>query len=100
MKRATLGRLLFGVVVAALVVGQLPVGAQSGVPPAPQPLPPVANDDPWFGAVQAISAPQAALNAGVKWQRLIFPWELIQPNGPNDFGQGYFSDAEVDAQRA
>jgi hypothetical protein len=71
MKRVVLGQLLFGVIVAALVAGQLPVRAQGntppaqgGMPPAPTPLPPV-RDDPWFGAVQAISAPQAALNARV-----------------------------------
>ena len=100
MERARLGRLLIAVGVAALVLGQLPVGAQDGAPPAPQPLPSVAHNDPWFGAVQAISAPQAALDAGVKWQRLIFPWDQIQPNGSGDFGQGYFSDAQIDAQRA
>src|SRR3954469_24502778 len=109
MKRVALGRLLVGAMVAALLVGQLPVGAQGGVPPAGaqggtppalQPLPPVANGDSWFGAVQAIFAPQAALNAGVKWQRLIFPWDQIQPNNAGEFGQGYFSDAEIDAQRA
>lgn len=100
MNRAALGRLVVVGMLGALLLGQLPVGAQGGVPPAPQPLPPVANADPWFGVVQAIAAPQAALNAGVKWQRLIFPWDQIQPNGPNDFGQGYFSDADIDAQRA
>ncbi|HEY7067162.1 MAG TPA: glycosyl hydrolase [Chloroflexota bacterium] len=107
MKRVMLGRLMFGVMVAALVVGQLPVRAQGGpspaqgsVPPAPTPLPPVRSDDPWFGAVQAIAAPQAALNAGVKWQRLIFPWDQIQPNNSTEFQQGYFSDADIDAQLA
>src|SRR5690349_16535279 len=39
--------------------------------PAPPTLQPVANDDPRFGAVQAIYAPQPAANAGVKWERLI-----------------------------
>jgi hypothetical protein len=99
MKRAMLTRLVVGIM-AGLLVGQLPVGAQGGVPPAPTPLPPVVSDDPWFGAVQAIHAPQAALNAGVKWQRLIFPWDQIQPNNVGEFGRGYFSDADIDAQHA
>src|SRR5437764_1049265 len=107
MKRVMLGRLVFGAMVTALVMGQLPVRAQGGpnpaqggVPPAPTPLPPVRSDDPWFGAVQAISAPQAALNAGVKWQRLIFPWDQIQPNNSTEFRHGYFSDTDIDAQLA
>jgi hypothetical protein len=119
MGRATLGRLGVGVALIALMAGQLPVGAQGGgpgaqsgappaggvpaqggVPAAPAPLPPVVSDDPWFGAVQAIFAPQAALNAGVKWQRLIFPWDQIQPNNGSQFEKGYFSDADVDGQRA
>jgi hypothetical protein len=100
MKRGALGRLLVGAIAVALLVGQLPVGAQGGPSPVPQPLPPVASSDSWFGAVQAIRAPQAALNAGVKWQRLIFPWDQIQPNNAGEFGQGYFSDPDIDAQRA
>src|SRR6266849_9729699 len=62
-----------------------PTTAASPTAPPPQvaPLPPVANDDPRFGAVQAAFAPQAAQNAGVKWERLIFPWNGIQPNGPS-----------------
>lgn len=98
--RPALARLLICVALAAIGVGQLPAAAQDGVPAAPQPLPPVANDDPWFGAVQTIAAPQAALNAGVKWTRLIFPWEDIQPDGPGDFRPGYFSEAELEAHRA
>ena len=50
--------------------------------------------------VQSISAPQLAANAGVKWSRLIFPWEQIQPNGPNDFQPGYFTDAQLDTVRS
>jgi hypothetical protein len=84
------------VVLAAL--GQLPVSAQDTI--APQPLPPVPNDDPWFGMVQSVSAPRTFVNAGARWTRLIFPWEDIQPNGPGDFRQGYFSEAEIEAQRA
>jgi hypothetical protein len=60
----------------------------------------VASDDPWFGAVQSIAAPQAGINAGVKWQRLIFAWNQIQPDGPSDFKQGEYSDAQIDAQIA
>jgi hypothetical protein len=68
--------------------------------PAPPTLQPVANDDPRFGAVQAINAPQAAANAGVKWERLIFPWNEIQPNGPSDFEQGWFSEQQINGELA
>jgi hypothetical protein len=107
------------ITLAGLLVGSLPVGAQTGgtptstptrvpasptptrVPPTPVPsLPPVANSDARFGAVQAIFAPQAAAAAGVKWERLIFPWNEIQPNGPSDFEQGWFTDEQINAEIA
>jgi len=31
----------------------------------------------FFGAVQAIYNPERAAQAGVQWERLIFPWSLI-----------------------
>src|SRR5438105_8406387 len=94
----------------AVLGGGGPVGAQGSGPPAASPpgsgppglqaLPAVASDDPWFGAVQAIAAPQAAQNAGVKWQRLIFAWNAIQPDGPGDFKAPEYSDADVNGQLA
>jgi len=91
--------------VALLVVGGVllaegPAGAQVNPGVDPQPLPPVANNDPRFGAVQAIFAPQLAVNAGVRWERLIFPWNVIQPNGPADFEEGWFSDEQINAELA
>jgi hypothetical protein len=73
---------------------------QPAANPAPSPLPIVPNPDPWFGAVQAIYAPEAAFNAGVSWQRLIFPWSEIQPQNTNQIEAGWFSDAQIAAQRA
>jgi len=102
--------------VGGLLLASLPVDAQGTptptaaptrtatvaptVPPMPPTLPPVANDDPRFGAVQAIYGPQASQAAGVKWERLIFPWNEIQPNGPNDFEQGWFTDDQINAELA
>jgi hypothetical protein len=107
-----------------LLLGGVPVGAQTGgtpppgpatptptrppasptatpIPPTPVPtLPPVANSDPRFGAVQAIFGPQAAAAAGVKWERLIFPWNEIQPNGPTDFEQGWFTEEQINGEIA
>src|SRR5581483_4937054 len=101
-----------------LLLGGVPVGAQSGaatptptrpavsppatrLPPTPVPtLPPIANGDPRFGAVQAIFAPRAAAAAGVKWERLIFPWNEIQPNGASDFEQGWFTEDQINGEIA
>jgi len=95
-----LARLFIWVALAVVCLGYVPAAAQQGTPDAPQPLPRVPNEDPWFGAVNTTSNVQASVNAGAKWTRLIFPWEQIQPTGPRDFSQGYFSDADIVAQRA
>src|SRR5829696_4004115 len=104
--------------VATLVLGSFPVDAQTGqfgpratstplatpTPPPPTPIvppqAPVVNNDPRFGVVQAIFNPQLALNAGARWERLIFPWNQIQPNGPNDFDQGWFTEEQLNSQLA
>ena len=100
MLRLRAYRLVLCSVLATTFLGQTPAAAQDNVPVAPAPLPRMANDDQWFGMVQAVSAPQTAVNAGVKWTRLIFPWEQMQANGPNDFLPGYFSDAELQSVRS
>src|SRR5215469_10655499 len=49
----------------------------------------------FFGAVQSIYNPDRAAQAGVQWERLIFPWSLIQKTGPNSWRDGYFSDQQI-----
>lgn len=68
--------------------------------PVVPPQPPVVNNDPRFGVVQAIFNPQLALNMGARWERLIFPWNQIQPNGPADFEQGWFSEDQLNSELA
>jgi len=51
--------------------------------------------DRFFGAVQSIYNPDRATQLGVQWERLIFPWSLIQKSGPGDWNVGYFSDQQV-----
>ncbi|MGD2178964.1 MAG: hypothetical protein PVG71_14215, partial [Anaerolineae bacterium] len=58
-----------------LVIGQClwrmaPVAAQDGPP------------DIRFGAVEAFRDPVAAAEAGVGWDRILFYWSELQPNGP------------------
>jgi hypothetical protein len=70
----------------------------------PQPVegaPPTVPDtrERFFGAVQSIYNPDRAAQAGVQWERLIFPWSLIQKTGPTAWANGYFSDQQI-AQEA
>jgi hypothetical protein len=63
-----------------------------------RPLPPVASQDERFGMVQGIQAPELAFQAGARWDRIIFPWSLIQQKGPDSWQELYFSDAAIRAQ--
>ena len=53
---------------------------------------PVRAQDPppgvRFGAVEAFRDPVAAAEAGVGWERILFYWSELQPNGPEDWN-GY-----------
>ena len=66
--------------------------ADQGVASTPQGQP---TTERFFGAVQAIFNPQRAAEAGVQWQRLIFPWSMIQKDGPNSWSDGYFTDQQI-----
>jgi hypothetical protein len=75
----------------ALLLTALPAGVA-----AQTPLPPVQNGDPFFGAVQAVYSPDPAARAGVRWERLVFWWSRMQPNGPgDDLRDSWFSDAQI-----
>ena len=67
---------------------------------AVRPLPPVTETDGRFGLVQGIQASDLALKAGARWDRIIFPWSLIQKDGPTSWSELYFSDAAIRAQAA
>src|SRR5215510_9045810 len=62
------------------------------------PLPAVHTDDGRFGMVQGIVQPDLAWQAGARWDRIIFPWSLIQRDGPNSWTQLYFTDEAIRAQ--
>lgn len=64
---------------------------------APEPLPPVAPHDPRFGIVQAIQSPGLASALGASWERIIFPWSVMERE-PGRIGPGYFSEARIRAQ--
>jgi len=48
--------------------------------------------DPRFGAVEAFRSPQDAAELGPGWERVIFFWLALQPNGPNEWDDFYYED--------
>ena len=81
-------RLLLTLLLATVVLaGQMPLASAQA-----------QQTDPRFGAVQAISSPDKAAQAGVRWERIIFPWAEMQPDSPDQLLQGYYSDAQIDGQ--
>src|SRR5205823_14882698 len=94
--------LVAGALRAMFVILALPPPLLAADPrPAPSavtPLPAVSTSDGWFGMVQGIQAPDLAFQAGARWDRVIFPWSLIQKDGPNAWSEQYFSDAAIQAQ--
>ncbi len=84
----------------ALLLALLPPALPARADPV-QSDPSAANQrERFFGAVQAIFNPGRAAEAGVQWERLIFPWSLIQKNGPDSWDKGYFTDDQVAQERA
>ncbi len=72
----------------------LPVLPAQAAPP-PTGSDPARRPERFFGAVQAIFNPTRAEQAGVQWERLIFPWSLIQKDGPGSWSKGYFDDDQI-----
>src|SRR4051794_10054539 len=62
------------------------------------PLPAVTTDDSRFGMVQGLIQPDLAYDAGARWDRIVFPWSLIQKDGPNSWNELYFTDEQIRAQ--
>src|SRR5438045_5247412 len=85
---------------ACVLVTNGPVAAQGTGSPATSSTAAVDTGERFFGAVQSIYNPDRALQAGVQWERLIFPWSLIQKNGPDTWSDGYFTDQQVAAESA
>jgi hypothetical protein len=56
--------------------------------------------DPRFGVVEAYEGPEQATLAGVGWERIIFWWHELQPNGPDDWNGQHFPDEILDRERA
>jgi hypothetical protein len=50
--------------------------------------------------VEAFYAPEAATQAGVGWERVLFWWRGLQPNGPHEWDVHYFPDGVLNEERA
>jgi hypothetical protein len=86
LKKALLALVCFGLLIPQIWAG----------PPALALAPP----DPRFGVVEAYEAPDQAALAGVGWERILFWWHQLQPNGSEDWNGQYFPDEILDRERA
>jgi hypothetical protein len=53
-----------------------------------------------FGAVESYYRPEDAAEAGLAWDRIIFEWRYLQPDGPDDWETDRWDAWLRDAQRA
>lgn len=63
-----------------LALGQTRLDAQQAAP------------DPRFGVVEAFWDTTAAVEAGVSWERILFKWNQLQPDGPDDWNTLHVPD--------
>src|SRR4051794_4600713 len=92
---------LFALLAAVVFVTSLPAVPTHAAEPrtaSVAPLPGVETDDGRFGFVQGMVQPDLAWQAGARWDRIIFPWSLIQRDGPTSWTQLYFTDEAIRAQ--
>jgi hypothetical protein len=80
MRRRQLKLIVWLALLSGFVVPLAPGQAQA--PPA----------DPRFGAVEAFWDTTAAVEAGVAWERILFQWSQLQPNGPDDWNTLHVPD--------
>jgi len=83
MRRLTLALALSLLIVAS---GTLPAAADRWY-----------DSSPVLGIIDASRQPAAARRAGATWDRALFLWQLVQPNGPSDWAlDSYVSRARLD----
>lgn len=74
---------LAGLLVLSLLGGFCPLGYSQAQSPPP---------DPRFGAVEAFWDSASAAEAGVGWERVLFYWSELQPNGPDEWNADHVGD--------
>lgn len=70
------------------------VSSPAAAQPATQP-----GSDPRFGVIQAHESPEHARAAGVRWQRVYFFWNEIQPNSANDWNLNAYAARDQQLER-
>jgi len=78
---------IFFVVIIALLATQLPVAAQ-------------VTPDWRFGAVEAFRSPNDARELNLGWERILFYWSELQPNGPDDWNIFHVEDGWISTAAA
>src|SRR5512143_340377 len=73
---------MFFAVIIALLATHLPVTAQN-------------TPDPRFGAVEAFRDPNDARDLNLGWERILFYWSELQPNGPDDWNIFHVEDGWI-----
>src|SRR5512139_2045448 len=73
---------IFFVVIFSLLAAQLQVAGQS-------------SPDPRFGAVEAFRDPNSARDLNLGWERILFYWSELQPNGPDDWNIYHVEDGWI-----
>ncbi len=87
---------LIAFIVIILASGQSAAAQQPGGQPDQR----LAGTDSRFGAVESFFRPEDAVEAGVGWERIIFEWRYLQPNGPGDWDTSHVPDQWLhDARR-
>ena len=67
----------------------------------PTPLSSVKQDGDRFGIVEAYRVPDLARKAGARWERIVFFWDSIQPDSPDQWKPNpYISDQQIDSELA
>ena len=95
MRRSLNSLLHFGSLFALLFLGLLLLTVS--VPAVAQPPQP----DPRFGAVENFWVPEESRELGLGWERILFYWREIQPEGPDDWNTLHVLEewlVEADAQ--
>ena len=90
-------RLIAGVrlitIAAILATCLLPVASNS-------PLLAQSSPDPRFGAVEAFRDPDSARDLNLGWERILFYWSELQPNGPDDWNIYHVEDGWISTAAA
>ena len=70
------------------------------LPLASRPSVAQSSPDPRFGAVEAFRDPNSARDLNLGWERILFYWSELQPNGPDDWNIYFVEDGWISTAAA